>query len=219
MLDCRRLHYIDPTSIGLVAGLHAVAAEHGAQLAIASALATLTELLTDQLFADVDLALEWCEDQLLRAEGIDPHLADLLPHAEQELLAGLDAEVVAAFAKGTTTIEIAAGDVVFDEGDPGDRLFFTISGQVSVRVSVGPWRSKRLATIGPGAAFGEMALVDGAARSTSVVADHPTTCLVLPVADIEAAHPRALTQFHANLARILARRLRLANAEVRALES
>ena len=221
LLDCRRVHSIDAVAKELLVGLRDVVAGYGASLVVADPPPSLANAFGTAAFDNVDLALEWCEDELLRAEGVEPLNDATLLLADQELLAGLTADSLAAVEKATDTAVLGAGDVVFDEGDPGDRLYFVSSGQVSIRVEVSG-RVRRLATLGPGSAFGELAILDGEPRSTSVVADQPTTCFVLRVAAlaaIEAVHPHDITRFHTNLAASLARRLRLANAEVRALEA
>lgn len=78
----------------------------------------------------------------------------------------------------------------------------------------------RLATFGQGVAFGEMALLDGGTRSADVVCDGPSRVAVLPLTalhDLEHTHPGLRPAIQSNLARLLARRLRAANAQIRAL--
>jgi CRP/FNR family transcriptional regulator, cyclic AMP receptor protein len=64
---------------------------------------------------------------------------------------------------------------VFHEGDAGDRLFLLLSGMMHVYVE----RSGKTidyATIHPGECFGEIALIDDAARSASVRAQTSSRC-------------------------------------------
>jgi CRP-like cAMP-binding protein/serine/threonine protein phosphatase PrpC len=69
---------------------------------------------------------------------------------------------VAAVAR---PLRVAAGDVVFAEGDHGDELFLLVQGDVSVtRAGTG------VAHLGPGSTFGEMALLDQPMRSATVEA-------------------------------------------------
>jgi len=81
-------------------------------------------------------------------------------------------------------------------------------------------RNRRLATFGPGVAFGEMALLDEGVRSADVVCDEDSTVAALSLAalrQLEAEYPHIGRTISANLARLLARRLRAANAQIRAL--
>ena len=67
-----------------------------------------------------------------------------------------------------------AGQVVFYKGDPGDKMYVVVEGEVDIVSD-----DKVIATLGEGEVFGEMALIDGKPRSASVVAR--TDCLVVPV--------------------------------------
>jgi CRP-like cAMP-binding protein len=66
------------------------------------------------------------------------------------------------------------GERVFREGDEGDAWYVVFDGTANVMKDLGP-ESTRIAALGPGACFGEMAILDGMARSASVVAEGPLT--------------------------------------------
>lgn len=57
------------------------------------------------------------------------------------------------------------GDVLFREGEPGDFMLFLDRGDVEVRRG-----GRQIAALSTGATIGEMALIDPAARSATVVA-------------------------------------------------
>jgi CRP-like cAMP-binding protein len=59
-------------------------------------------------------------------------------------------------------------------GDPGEAFYVILSGRAKVR-----GRGRPATEIGPGAYFGEMALIDGAPRSATIVAETETVCLML----------------------------------------
>jgi glutaminase len=83
-------------------------------------------------------------------------------------------------------------------------------------------RNVRLTSIGPGQSFGEMALLDGGKRSADVVADQKVMCYgfsVEEVRELGIAYPTLLNTILSNIARDLTERLRLANNEIRTLES
>ena len=71
-------------------------------------------------------------------------------------------------------VEVEAGKVLAREGSPGREFFVIIEGQAKVSL-----RSKKLATLGPGAFFGEMSLLDHEPRSATVTAETPMHLLVL----------------------------------------
>ena len=72
------------------------------------------------------------------------------------------------------------GEVVFHAGDPGDALFIVVSGQAKVTVPSDDGSEPAiLTTVGPGGFFGELALLDGAPRSTTIVALDVVETMVL----------------------------------------
>ena len=71
------------------------------------------------------------------------------------------------------------GDVIIKEGEPDNRLFIIVRGEVEVVKGMGEEKERRLGTLGPLSYFGEMALVDDLVRSASVVAKKKTEALSL----------------------------------------
>lgn len=63
---------------------------------------------------------------------------------------------------------------IFHEGDAGDAWYVVFEGKVKVikDLAKGP---TQVAVLGPGSCFGEMAILDGMARSATVKADGPLT--------------------------------------------
>ena len=72
--------------------------------------------------------------------------------------------------------EFSAGQVIATEGEGGLNFFVVETG--SAEVSVG---GNSVATLGPGASFGEIALVDKSARSATVTATSDLRAYALPV--------------------------------------
>jgi glutaminase len=178
---------------------------------------------TAMSFVDEDVALEWCEDRLLGNAGVAPP-GDM--HAELErfdLLDGLGDAELSAIERAMHVRSIEAGTVVIREGQDADELFFLLAGRISVLLPLDAnagGRSRRLATLGSGVAFGEMAMLDEATRSADVVCDARSTVASLSLdalAQLEASYPAISHTIRMNLARLLARRLRSANAQIRAL--
>ena len=86
----------------------------------------------------------------------------------------------------------------------------------SVTVALASGTEKRLATFGPGLAFGEMAILDKSPRSAFVTAATPLECDVLRIEDFDrlgTSHPNIQIVLLRNLASVLSNRLRKANRE------
>src|ERR1700738_1453189 len=75
------------------------------------------------------------------------------------------------YAKYTT---LKRGTTIVSKGDPGNSLIAVISGTVKISVSSPDGRSAILNLIGPGEIFGEVAVLDGAARTADATAN--TNC-------------------------------------------
>ncbi|MFN5119034.1 MAG: Crp/Fnr family transcriptional regulator [Cyanobacteriota bacterium] len=67
----------------------------------------------------------------------------------------LELNTIATLAGDRAPRPINAGEVIFREGDTGDKLYGVVSGQVELS-----WGGKRTETFGPGSCFGAGALVD-----------------------------------------------------------
>lgn len=110
-----------------------------------------------------------------------------------------------------TKRNLQAGEVIFNAGDPGDSMYLIHSGRVSVYVADPKLGlTYELAKLGPGQAFGEMALITGEPRSAGVRALDPSLVLLLSrevfFKLINAAPQVALT-----IAQVMAKRLELHN--------
>jgi phosphoserine phosphatase RsbU/P len=66
-------------------------------------------------------------------------------------------------------VNLAPGDVLFREGEPGESLYIILEGQLEVILALGTSDERRLAAFGPGEFIGEMSLlIPGRARTASV---------------------------------------------------
>jgi len=99
-------------------------------------------------------------------------------------------------------------------------VFFIESGDVSILVPLDNGAHQRIAALGPGMEFGEMALLGQTTRSASVYADTDVSCLVLDAGDfsrVAEAAPELRIAVLQNLASDMAERLRGANRWIAAL--
>jgi glutaminase len=163
-------------------------------------------------FALLDEAVEWAEDQIIYRYGGFTSQKETSHLGEQALLADLAIDEIAALAELSTPRRYQAGQRIISAGEPANSLFFLQSGMVSVKLPSGV----RLASLGPGMEFGEMAIIENK-RSADVWADTPVKCLELPLdsfSDYRQLHPQIAMKIMRNLSALLARRLILANAKV-----
>lgn len=101
------------------------------------------------------------------------------------LFESLDVAELGALAAQLEERRCTKDEVVFRQGDPGDRLFIIRDGAVVISHGEGKARVD-LATLSNGQYFGELSLFDGEARSATATARRDTTLLVLPRADFQS---------------------------------
>lgn len=94
--------------------------------------------------------------------------------------AGLEPDALERLAASMRSRRFRRGEVIFHLGDPGDALFVIVSGDVKISLPSETGEEAILATLGVGAVFGELALLDGAPRSASATAISATETVVLP---------------------------------------
>lgn len=86
------------------------------------------------------------------------------------LFRDLDQEVIDNIADLAVTRQLAANQILFSKGDPGDALYGVISGRVRISAGAPSGKEVVLNTIETGEVFGEIALLDGQPRTADAIA-------------------------------------------------
>jgi CRP/FNR family transcriptional regulator, cyclic AMP receptor protein len=94
--------------------------------------------------------------------------------AEVPLLAGLSRRHLRKVAGTGRIVRFHNATAIVTAGEPGDAFYVIIDGEVSVRRG-----GVTALSLGTGSFFGEMALLDGGARTATVMAKGPVTCLAI----------------------------------------
>ena len=137
-----------------------------------------------ELFADLDAATEWCEERLLAAHGGAVAAAERVPLAEHRLARGLDAAMVARLQEVLTSRPFKAGETIFAAGDPAEEIYLLLAGEVTAAIEI-RGEHRRVATLTPGLAFGEVALAEVGTRPIDVRGERDGELAVLGVAEFE----------------------------------
>ncbi|MBV0911372.1 glutaminase A [Anianabacter salinae] len=168
---------------------------------------------------DTDTALEELENDLLSGFFETDDLARFALK-RIDLFHGLDEGCIKALEGAVSSFQFSAGQQVIREGDDANAFFVVASGAASISVTLPGGQRKRVASVGPGQSFGEMALIDGGKRTADVHADSAMICYAFSVdriREIAKARPEVLTTILQNLVISLTTRLRMANDEIRNL--
>jgi glutaminase len=233
IVDFKRVHLADTSARNLIVRAARSMVRGKTELLFASIghnepLDRLTRALAEseegnavRQFRDADAALEWCEDQLLAGAAYSFGTKFSVPQIN--LFKGLSPDECRLVEAIIKPLVFERGDVIMREGDDAKLFFVLARGTVSVEIKVHGKsdRRKRVASIGPGLTFGEMALLDGGKRSADVIANERVICYGLGVEqlhELSAEHPNIMITILSNLTRDFSERLRHANEEISVLE-
>lgn len=203
ILDLRRITMIDASGALMLQKLKRLLREQGVTLLLAHISAdsrlgraiqgagAFTERHHPDWFDDADRALEWAERQLLeQAQATDTDQE--LEIGAFALLQGLDPSELAFMKPYLDRQLFPARAALYREGQQGDRLYLLARGAVSI-VAEDPdaqGRHRRVVTLAPGVIFGESAMIEGAARSVTAIAESEVVTYSLSRGSLESIRAR-----------------------------
>ena len=94
--------------------------------------------------------------------------------ARVRLFSACSKKELATIGRASDEVSVPAGQTLCEEGKPGHEFYLVLDGEVSVRR-----KGKKVASLGPGAHFGELALLHRGPRNATITTEAPTTVLVL----------------------------------------
>ncbi len=101
----------------------------------------------------------------------DSKLEDL---ARVPLFSACSKKELGMISRASDEVTVPAGKILTEEGKPGYEFYLLVDGQVTVKRG-----GRKVATLGPGKSFGELALLTRAPRNATVVTDTDSKVLVL----------------------------------------
>jgi glutaminase len=233
IIDLKRVTHIDLTASRILAELVRTFAAHGKHLLFSrlqshprfrrflEEMASLDAQTRVTTFAELDLALEWCETKLIAQYKVGSAPRELVPLSQHQLCQGLQETDVAYLASLMDRECFNTADLIIRKGEAAQKLYFLVRGEVSVIVEVANGQQKRLATILPGMGFGESAIIDGGVRTADIRADHPVECYSLTkeaFESLDVTHTKLKIGLLQNLLVIVTERMNRLTEEVRTLE-
>ncbi|APT89867.1 Crp/Fnr family transcriptional regulator [Corynebacterium sphenisci DSM 44792] len=123
---------------------------------------------------------------------------------------GIDPDAVSNLLGELETVRFPRGTTIFNEGEPGDRLYIIIDGKVKLARHSADGRENLLTIMGPSDMFGELSIFDPGPRTSSAVCVTEVNAASMNSDLLNRwvdAHPGISSQ----LLRMLARRLRRTN--------
>ncbi|MCB9130126.1 MAG: SLC26A/SulP transporter family protein [Anaerolineales bacterium] len=219
LLDFHQVTGIDSTAALSFARMEEIAAQRGVTLFFTGASEPVLQQLqrtgiiaenrpTVRVYTDLDRAVEWCEEDLLRANQWAPTSTGGL--AEQLAVLTNDQLAVDQLMRYLELLRLAGGDRLIRQGDPPDDMYFLESGQVTAQVEQPGHATHRLETMRGGpTVVGELGFYLGYERGASVVVDEPSVVYRLTRASLtrmEEEQPAAASALHRAVATLVADR-------------
>jgi CRP/FNR family transcriptional regulator len=126
------------------------------------------------------------------------------------LFSALDTDAASALRASMVDQRVSKGEVIFAEGDPGDRMYVILDGKIKLGQTSPDGRESLQAVLGPGEMFGELSLFDPGSRQSTATALTDAHLIGLGNADLRpwlTGRPEVAQA----LLQALARRLRRTN--------
>ena len=182
----------------------------------------LSETENLKFFDDIDAALEWAEDEILKTENVF-HEDDnrTLNMNEIELFKGFSAASIETLSSCLTEKSFSNNEPIFKMKDLSDEVYFVRQGKVKIALPLADGKFYHLVTIGSGGIFGEMAFIDKRKRSADALSQHNTKLYVLSrekFNEVTRTHPEIAGIFFERLALLIANRLRQSDKELKVLQ-
>lgn len=230
ILDFKAVRGFDYSTIQDFAKLKGLTSQHGITLLLSNVLPHLQPVLEDagiagrnsgasSLFDDLDHALEWCENALLaHADLLDSSRVTVEEQlAEHAMIESRDIRSLHSYLE---RIETAVGDVVFEQGDESDVLYFIETGRVDVLLRLPDQSHLRLRSMTAGTVIGEVGFYLNKARSASVVVTEAGVLRRLShdaLHRMEESHPQTASAIHILISCVLSDRLSSSNRVIQQL--
>jgi SulP family sulfate permease len=218
LLDFRRVTGMDSTAMLSFAKLAQIVAAQNITLLIVRAAPVLKRQLEHgglpqgdhvRYFDSLEQGVGWCEDDTLVRLGETAHGLDQSLRAQLEAIVP-DASLLDRLYTAMDRISFATGEVLIQQGDKADNMFFVASGQVTAWLERPGSRPVRLESVGQGRVVGELGLYLGSIRTATVRADHPGVAYRLTrdaLRQLEQEDPGAAAALHRIIVHLLTERV------------
>lgn len=221
VLDASRVPSWDETGCHRLRALGHELHEQGVAFVLSGVRGWAATAMSDlHVYEDLDRALEWAEDQILLSCPQQYMLSDPPLSLLGDLGAEMDTTARLALEELVKLQSYNAGQTIIRQGETERSLLLVQDGTVVLSTSATPNTGMRLSVIGAGSVFGEMAFLNGIARTAYAHAGEQGTRLAALVwEDFQAwskRYPDAALAFVTALARMGIRRLGATSQELRA---
>lgn len=177
----------------------------------------LKHLSPIKLFDNLDDAIEWAENKIIKAHTIGKKHEELLLLRDFDLFKDRHEDTLAEIQSLVVCRSFHKGEVIYMSGNSSGEIFLIRRGLVRIMLPFNDHKSVHLSTIGQNNFFGEFSFLEGSPHYTNVIAASDTDLYVISREAFTAFsehHKKASFHFMQSLAIELADRLRLTRSEL-----
>lgn len=177
----------------------------------------LKHLSPIKLFDDLDDAIEWAENKIIKECIIEQKQEQLLQLRDFDLFKDRNEDTLAEIQSLVLCRSFHKGEIIYTSGNSSGEIFLIRRGLVRIMLPFDDRKSVHLSTIGQNNFFGEFSFLEGSPHYTNVVAALDTDLYVISreaFAAFSQHHKKASFHFMQSLAAELADRLRLTRSEL-----
>lgn len=177
----------------------------------------LKHLSPIKVFDDLDDAIEWAENKIIKSSLIEEKKEIVLSLGDFDLFKGRRDETIAELESLVESRSYHKGEIIYSEGEGTGEIFLIRSGLVRIMLPFSDRKSVHLSTLGQNNFFGEFSFLETSPHYTDVIAASDTELYVISRESFDlfsVHHKKAAFFFMQSLASVLAERLKLTRSEL-----
>lgn len=221
VLDFTAVREIDPVVEPIISHLVDAFEEHGSEIVFSGMaghpnFSESIEQLRDEsglppirTFTDLDLALEWCEDELIHHWGGNEEKVEI-PISQHAATEDMDQGEIEKLSALLERREYPAGTRIYEQVGNVEEMLFVVKGNINVMVAGSDGLPHRLTTFSSGMALGEVAMLSKRVRLGYSDAADDVVAWAMTRADLEAlrvSEPALVCTLLENMMKLIALRV------------
>lgn len=192
VIDVRRVDDLSPVAAKMLTAARVDLVANGVAVAVVDPEGVLTAGVDTadtsrdyQQFADLDTALQWCEDILLDRHGMANRPNEIALH-DHPIVVAFGTQQRERIVPLLKTVHFQQGDLIVAAGSPASGLHLVLKGRISSTLTDARGIEHRIVTLTAGTSFGEMPLLLHTSWMNDFRADTDVAVAVLTPEDFSA---------------------------------
>jgi len=235
ILDMKRVQTVDLTAAHILLQIKDILHDNGGYLILSrlphklpsgddmesyfNHVGLLRHLSPIKVFDDLDDAIEWVENKILRDNVLHTDQETTLSLNDFNLFKGRKSDTLAEIETLLVSKSFQTGDYIYSTGDSTGEIFLIRRGSVRIMLPFHEQKHVHLSTLTQGSFFGEFSFLEGSPHYTDTIAASETELYMISREAFDRFsehHKKAAFYFMQSLATVLAQRLKVTRTELAA---